>query len=357
MRKKSLRAMKSAVFQAPESRAEAILQNILGANNDLVPPEAPFEEILQAILYNTPYTKEAEARIEEILLAIKNNGTYDGEPQSRDEEILISKLNQTPYTKDAESRIEELFILWAAQSIVKQLEGVPPLTFTAIGNPLISWSIYGDLTQTGTPTPSSPIIPSETGDIVTSGEHSGEYILPIECGGETTPVYTAEPLRKIGDYIDYKSNSAEYRAIGKYIITGQEAWYGYSQTVSGKGASLQISDMFVNGRDNGFCNAFKAQYSPNQSSIDGITFGVNNNSIYITFSVDTATALNLTNTQSIKDYFAEQYANGTPVTVWYVLATPTTTTVEAPEIPTVNGSNTFDVDTSLKPSNVYIEYQ
>ena len=37
-------------FEAPQSRNEAILQNILGANNDLLPPESRIEVLLQAIL-------------------------------------------------------------------------------------------------------------------------------------------------------------------------------------------------------------------------------------------------------------------------------------------------------------------
>ena len=37
-------------FDAPQSRNEAILQNILGADNDLITPESRIEALLQAIL-------------------------------------------------------------------------------------------------------------------------------------------------------------------------------------------------------------------------------------------------------------------------------------------------------------------
>lgn len=37
-------------FEAPESRNEAILQNILGANNELVPPQSRIETLLQLLL-------------------------------------------------------------------------------------------------------------------------------------------------------------------------------------------------------------------------------------------------------------------------------------------------------------------
>lgn len=47
---------------------------------------------------------------------------------------------------------------------VKTLTGVPPLTFQSDGTPLTAWSITGNMTQTGTPTPTVPIQPEETGD-------------------------------------------------------------------------------------------------------------------------------------------------------------------------------------------------
>lgn len=99
-------------FQAPMSRNEAILQNILGANNVLVDPQSRIEAILQAILYDEAYDEEAMSRMEELLLAIKNNGTWDHEPISRNEEILYAKLTGGTYDKEPQSRIEALLIDW-----------------------------------------------------------------------------------------------------------------------------------------------------------------------------------------------------------------------------------------------------
>ena len=44
-------------FNEPQSRNEAILQNILGADNVLGDPQSRIEEILQAILYGESYTE------------------------------------------------------------------------------------------------------------------------------------------------------------------------------------------------------------------------------------------------------------------------------------------------------------
>lgn len=73
----------------------------------------------------------------------------------------------------------------------------------------------------------------------------------------------------------------------------------------------------------------------------------------------------------LKEYLATQYAAGTPVTVWYVLATETTGIVNEPlrkigdyadevsgiSIPTIAGANTLSVDTTLQPSEVTVNYK
>ena len=111
-------------FNEPLSRNEAILQNILGASNELEEPKSRIEEILQSILYDTEYTDEPQSRIEELLLAIKNSGEYDKQPLSRNEKILIAKLNGLEYKETTYSRIEELLKEWTLKipSIYQEVE-------------------------------------------------------------------------------------------------------------------------------------------------------------------------------------------------------------------------------------------
>lgn len=47
---------------------------------------------------------------------------------------------------------------------VKELTGIPPLSFTADGTPLLDYLISGNMSQTGTPTPDSPVMPQGTGE-------------------------------------------------------------------------------------------------------------------------------------------------------------------------------------------------
>lgn len=47
---------------------------------------------------------------------------------------------------------------------IAEFEGIPPLTFTANGQPLIDWRISGNMVQSGTPAPDNIIYPQECGD-------------------------------------------------------------------------------------------------------------------------------------------------------------------------------------------------
>jgi len=365
MRKKLLRSRSG--FEKPESREEAIMQNILGASNVLEPSESNIEEILKSILYNTPYTKEAEFEIEKILLAIKNNGTYDGEGESRDMKILIAILNDLDYTEEAESRIEELFIEWLNQrSKVKVLEGIPPLTFVAKGEPLINYEISGNTTQSGTPTPNTPIMPQGTGDLETVGAKVGQYKIPISSANTTTPVYLGEVETT--------------RKVKKLVFDGTENWY---TAVSSTG--LFGIQRFEPMQAQPFISGYSAVsncyvYNPVQSGIDAAT--VSGEFVLQAFRAGSTWQYNFfikderyDDLTAWKSYLAAQYAAGTPVCVLYVLVEPTTGIVNEPlmkigdyadtlskeqagvEIPTNNGSTTLDVGTTVKPSNVYIEYK
>ena len=82
------------------------------------------------------------------------------------------------------------------------------------------------------------------------------------------------------------------------------------------------------------------------------------------------TDLNYSDLDNFKAFLRQQYSAGTPVTVWYVLATPTTGIVNEPirkigdyadsvsgaNLPTTGTAEQFDVDTTLKPSEVSLTY-
>lgn len=87
----------------PQSRNEAILQNILGAENELDNPQSRNEAILQAILNGTDYEGEPQSRIEELLIAIKNKG---GGADHTIEDALIQNTAMDEYVNDRVTVVE-----------------------------------------------------------------------------------------------------------------------------------------------------------------------------------------------------------------------------------------------------------
>lgn len=344
---------------------------------------------------------------------------------------------------------------------VKELTGIPPLSFTADGTPLLDYLISGNLSQTGTPTPQNPIQPQECGErtgnlfdenypnikvdrltyrsiyvgdgtftlstttaqfkstatlfllagnvgigastqgngvwngnprTVTAvdgyvtiayryyenGETSdprsndvmlntGSQPLPYEPFGIKIPISSANTTTPI-----YLGEVETTRRIKKLVLTGKETWYLYSTNV--------VHQFYTQGMVIGGV-AFSSAYS----TITPYGMTANNiNGDYGCYTVASGNEIafqmygsrvDIPSQTEWKSYLAAQYAAGTPVTVWYVLATPTTGTVNEPlrkigdyadtvsmeqarvQIPTNRGNTVIDVETTLKPSQMYIKYQ
>lgn len=238
---------------------------------------------------------------------------------------------------------------------VKTLSGIPPLTFPSNGQPLLDYLISGNTVQNGTPTPDNPIMPVGTGDLETSGIKAGQYKIPISSAGQTTPVYLGEVETT--------------RKIKKLVLTGEEKWAIYSGFSAQN--CYQFNTNITNHNVNSEAISTHFVYTSTLRTLidnDG-TFMFDTNK-YIRVHISSCTTLD-----DFKTYLQQQYANGTPVTVWYVLAEPITGIVNEPlmkigdyadtvskeqagvEIPTVRGTNTLDVLTAVKPSEIYIKYK
>lgn len=218
----------------------------------------------------------------------------------------------------------------------------------------VSADIIGNTIQNGTPTPDSPIIPQGTGDLETVGAKAGQYKIPISSAGQTNNIYLGEVETT--------------RKIKKLVLTGEES-YTYQSAYSR--FYFTLTDAYYSGTTRTtpcYCSHYQSIYDGR-----GI-YDVPNESIYIS-TANNLTAFNIKTTDytsetDFKAYLAQQYAAGTPVTVWYVLATEETGIVNEPlmkigdyadsvsvaNIPTTAGSQTFDVDTTLKPSEVDLTY-
>lgn len=223
-----------------------------------------------------------------------------------------------------------------------------PYTFTTT-KPLylrFGFRKYGD---------SDTIVPSDVSNIMLNLGQTAlpyepyGYKIPFSNGNTTYNVYLSEPLRKIGDYGDsVSSDGTVVRRIYKKIFTGNETIAAYDPGY--ERFYTTISDMKSEGVR--LTPLFSTHY---QCVSDGRSIGnVPNNSIYTGGGVDSQRLFikteDFTDRDIFKAYLAAQYAAGTPVCVWYVLATPTTEQTTFPAITPAQGANTLSVSTTLAPS-------
>lgn len=250
------------------------------------------------------------------------------------------------YQEGWEVRKGDGTLVWGRNDTISVNSGTLPVK--GYGVPLKSGELDGNMTQTGTPTPDAPIMPQGCGNLVESGEHAGQYAVPISCGGQTTPIYLGQ--------------TPTVRRIKKLVLTGKESWSkasSYPVFITSLGTAPNSSRAITTA---------STHYSA-QENTDGTRL-VNDNSVAIRLSYSTLYIgdSRYENATDFKAYLAAQYAAGTPVTVWYVLATPETAIVNEPlmkigtyadtltvtdqdvTITPAVGNDTITVDTTLPPS-------
>lgn len=177
------------------------------------------------------------------------------------------------------------------------------------------------------------------------------YKIPILNNSQTTNVYLGEV--------------ESTRRIKKLVLTGEEE-FGVS-SMDGKtriGFSGLVDEIDAATFTSTLCSHYKYKYTSNiYPDIDCFQFS-GDKRMWIGVEYGTAVA-------DFKSYLAQQYAAGTPVCVWYVLATPQTAVVNEPirkigtytdtvsgiTIPVTAGANTLSVDTTLQPSEVTATYK
>ena len=257
---------------------------------------------------------------------------------------------------------------------VKELEGAPPLTFTAIGEPLIDWHIDGNMTQT------TPITPSECGERTDNLYNYQTVVIGkyINAEGEETPsAGMGDNLMNHTDYISITSGESYYFKIRKTYNSGAASnafcWFDSNKNIIsrdlfdiGSGnyiyatytAPQNAAYLIVNFRgeyyDTGMLNIGNtaAEFEPYGFKLP-IVCGGETKTIYIGSnplrkSLDGTAVDTLSSTGTLT---RRVDTDGS------VLATPTTESVTVPSIPTVDGSNTFNVNTTVAPSNAYIKYK
>lgn len=140
--------------EAPLSRVEEILQNILGASNE-VDPESRVEKLLQNLI-EVAYEVDPDSRVE-LLLDNLLGGHNEIAPMSRVEMLIANALGES-YDVVPQSRVEELLVLLAEQYAVeyKTVSGSVVSISDALEAPMKSLKVAIDPVQDlshGNPSP------------------------------------------------------------------------------------------------------------------------------------------------------------------------------------------------------------
>ena len=162
----------------------------------------------------------------------------------------------------------------------------------------------------------------------------------------TTNIYLDEPLRKVGDYVDYidYSNGKVVRNTNLKTFNGNEEWYQFGSNVAlakwDDGKTPSHGDNDITGI---YSNLFRENKNAQTSANDN-TFLTHN-----ILNVDWIVINRNINVSDFKTLLANKNA-----TFIYPLATPTEESISLPQIKTVEGTNYITVNTSTSPSNLKI---
>lgn len=251
---------------------------------------------------------------------------------------LINQYHNLTVNNCGYSTIEDFATFLAAQ----YANGTPVTIWYALATPTtetislpngMTGIIEGFTIQSGTPTPANPIMP-------TNNDVGGKTIIQITSAGQTQNIILSEPLRKIGNYADsVDSEGVVTRKIKKLILDGTEDWQKW-----GDSYIVNISSNYQLGTA-----ALSTHYAWNATTpLANERFTIVNEKVWI--RDDSQSTLT-----DFTTFLAQQYTNGTPVTVYYVLATPTIESVTVPTIPTSSGFSNIEISTSLAPSKVELD--
>ncbi len=193
---------------------------------------------------------------------------------------------------------------------------------TVIGTDGVEWSdgvkscylpslkFYGGCYQSGTPTPDAPV------DIYCN---TGTYVLDSDGRYITLP-----NLRGVGEYKDEWDyvTSKGIRRIGIMVLKGTEAWQKYNYSSEGYLSYRMQIKSFNNLGGEMLCMC--THYKP-ITGYGTLYFG-RAEGVYVGGVTDNLSWLVVGTTHptvgDFKAFLAEQYANGTPVTIYYAMAEP-----------------------------------
>ena len=252
----------------------------------------------------------------------------------------------------------------------REIEGILPLIFKGYGKDLKNYRIYGN-TVNG----------ESVGDFVETGEHAGEYRVPVTVSNgtdtQTTNLYLPEQIKMVGDeaeYVDYKEQkqhrvrknllptiTATYskngillrsESDGTVIVNGtatSRAFFTLKENISYPFDTI-LSGCPQGGSSEGYCLRVLTM---DVVSIIATDFGrgaliPSNTEVYIEIRIENGFECNnleftpMIRKVDIEDDTYEPYIENTDLDV------------TLPALPTLSGTNTLTIGTAVQPSKVEI---
>lgn len=191
--------------------------------------------------------------------------------------------------------------------------------------------------------------------VVNNNESYGRYKIPISSASITLPVYLGQVKTT--------------RRIKKLILTGEE---NYEYQPQYHRYIFTIYNAFSDGLRKTECFCTHYQCVHNEEAIEIVpdkSIYINQQSSSTQFCIKDEA---ITSLADFKSYLQQQYTTGTPVTIWYILATPETGIVDEPlhkigdyadtislsqsgiTVSTIAGVNTITTETTILPSSISV---
>ena len=351
----------------PLTRKENYLNEIVGWGNTAPEkPTTPEEFFFAAILGEAVQVPDLSnaSRYELFLAKIAGYNVNVSPPTytSPRLEFFLAKaagmdvVTPVPLTK------EEIF--WANyKGIERIIEGVPPLMFKSNGANLSDYRIYGN-TVNG----------ESVGDLVESGEHTGEYRVPVTVTNgtdtETTNLYLPEQIKMVGDeaeYVDYKEQK-QHRVRKNLFSTELEQGNILADGTLVDSESRLRTKNYLPCEKGDYVLSFSGEnikfgcryYDANYNLIALTSWMVNNsvfsiNRINIKYIKLNFAKNNTTENISPSDITDIQLEKGSTATTYEPYIENTEVDLTLPALPTLSGTNTLSVGTEVQPSKVMIK--
>lgn len=181
------------------------------------------------------------------------------------------------------------------------------------------------------------------------------YKIPVNVNNVITNIYLDEPLRKIDGYSDYIDfvNQKIVRNIDEIVLDGSESWT--NSAISGDVLVHRFRTLGKKAHvvDIGFSDKFiiKDGNMSIYNDTEMVQLASSTSNTYIGLKI----YINRLLTNDVSGLTT--WLSSNPVTLDYVLLTPTEETITLPNIPTIDGNNTLNIETEITPSQVYIKYK